>query len=59
MPAYWGIWINTGGWGAHNHFAIEPTTGRYDQLDRAIKDHSAGKVDGMGQRTWSISISLQ
>jgi hypothetical protein len=59
MPAYWGIWINTGGWGAHNHFAIEPTTGRYDQLDRAIKDHSAGKVDAMGQRTWSISISLQ
>src|SRR5204862_1529032 len=26
--AYWGIWINTGGWVHHHHFAIEPTTGR-------------------------------
>jgi hypothetical protein len=58
MPAYWGIWINTGGWGSHHHFAIEPTTGRYDQIDRAVKDHSAGKVEGMGQRTWSVSIAL-
>jgi hypothetical protein len=58
LPAYWGVWINTGGWGTHHHFAIEPTTGRFDQIDRSIKDHSAGKVEGMGQRTWSVSIRL-
>jgi hypothetical protein len=58
MPAYWGIWINTGGWGTHHHFGIEPTTGRFDQIDRAIKDQSAGKIEGMAHRTWSVSISL-
>jgi hypothetical protein len=44
VDAYWGMWINSGGWAGHRHFAVEPTTGRFDQLDRAIKDQSAGKV---------------
>lgn len=35
LPAYWGVWVNTGGWGGHRHFAVEPTTGRFDQIDRA------------------------
>ena len=26
LIAYWGIWINTGGWAGNRHFAIEPTT---------------------------------
>ena len=54
MPAYWGIWINTGGWAGHRHFAIEPTTGRYDPLDRAVQDDSAGRVDAAGRRDWSV-----
>ena len=29
LDAYWGLWINTGGWSAHHHFAVEPTTGRF------------------------------
>jgi len=58
LNAYWGIWINTGGWVHHRHFALEPTTGRSDQLDRAVRDGSAGKVAGMGRAEWSVSISL-
>ena len=54
MPAYWGIWINTGGWAGHRHFAVEPTTGRYDQIDRAVQDDSAGKVEPLGRRDWSV-----
>ena len=54
MPAYWGIWINTGGWAGHRHFAVEPTTGRYDQLERAIHDESAGRVGPLGRRDWSV-----
>jgi hypothetical protein len=54
LEAYWGVWIGTGGWGGHSHFAIEPTTGRYDQLERAIKDDSAGRVAGFSRREWSV-----
>jgi hypothetical protein len=59
VDAYWGLWINTGGWSAHHHFAIEPTTGRFDQLDRAVKDASAGTVGASGQLTWSLTWTLR
>jgi len=54
MPAYWGIWVNTGGWAGHRHFAVEPTSGRYDQLDRAEQDDSAARVSTLGRRDWSV-----
>jgi hypothetical protein len=59
VDAYWGLWINTGGWSAHHHFAIEPTTGRFDQLDRAVKDDSAGTVGASAQVNWSVTWSLR
>jgi hypothetical protein len=58
LDAYWGIWINTGGWGGHHHFAVEPTTGRFDQLDRAVKDASAGTVGPSGQVNWTVTWRL-
>jgi hypothetical protein len=58
LPAYWGIWINTGGWAGNRSFAIEPTTGRYDQLDRALIDASAGRVNPLGRRDWSVRWTL-
>jgi hypothetical protein len=58
LAAYWGIWINTGGWGGHRHFSIEPTTGRFDQLDRSIADNSAGKIGPFGRCQWSIRLKL-
>jgi hypothetical protein len=58
MPAYWGLWINTGGWAGNRHFAIEPTTGRYDEIDRSIKDNSAGQIDPFARRQWTVRWSL-
>lgn len=58
LPAYWGVWLNTGGWAGHRHFAIEPTTGRYDQLDRSIQNHSAGRVAASGRKDWSVRWSV-
>jgi len=58
LAAYWGIWVNTGGWGGHRHFAVEPTTGRYDQIDRSIRDNSAGVVAPAGRREWRIRWTL-
>ena len=58
MAAYWGVWLNSGGWGSHRHFSIQPTTGRFDQLDRAIKDGTVGMVASMGKRVWSVRLAL-
>lgn len=56
--AYWGIWINTGGRYRHQHFSIEPTTGRHDELDRAIRDGSAGRVEASGRTSWSVTWTV-
>jgi hypothetical protein len=58
LSAYWGIWINTGGWDGNRHFAIEPVTGRFDQLDRAVADGSAARVSPLGRRDWSVRWTL-
>jgi hypothetical protein len=58
MPAYWGIWINTGGWAGIRHFAIEPTTGRFDDLESSVKDGSAGKIEPFGRRRWQVRWTL-
>jgi len=58
LPAYWGIWMNSGGWAGHKHIAIEPTTGRYDQLDRAVKDGSAGRAAAFGRVNWAVRWSV-
>ena len=57
--AFWGIFINTGRWLHHRHFALEPTTGRFDQLDRSIRDGSAGKVAPSGRAEWNIWLSVE
>lgn len=54
LAAYWGLWVNTSGWAGNSHFAIEPTTGRFDEIDRSIKDDSAGRIDSFGRRHWTV-----
>jgi len=58
LPAYWGVWINTGGWAGNRHFAIEQITGRFDEIDRSIKDGSAGQIDPFGRRRWSVRWTI-
>ena len=58
LPAYWGIWLNTGGWGGHRHVAIEPTTGRFDQVDRSMRDGSSGRVGRLGRADWTVRWRL-
>lgn len=55
---YWGLWINTGGWESHKHVAIEATTGRYDHVDKAIKDASAGRVGPGGRVDWRTTWTV-
>ena len=56
--AYWGLWLNTGGWGGNRNFSVEPTTGRFDQLDRAVADGSAARLPPAGRRDWTVRWTL-
>ena len=58
LPAYWGIWISTGGWMGHRHIAIEPTTGRFDAIDQSVNDRTAGRVEPNGKREWTVRWTL-
>jgi hypothetical protein len=58
VTAYWGVWINTGGWAGHKHFSLQPTTGRFDQLDRSTRDGSAGMVGPSARCDWSFQMTV-
>jgi hypothetical protein len=57
--AYWGIWINTGGRFRHRHFTIEPTIGRYDEIDRCIRDRTCGIAPPSGRREWTVKWAIE
>jgi hypothetical protein len=56
--AYWGIWVNTGGWASQRQVSIQPTIGRHDQLAAAVRDQSCGTVEAMGRCEWSVRLSI-
>ncbi len=58
VKAYWGAWINTGQWLHHQHFAVEPTSGQADQLDRAIREGNAGLVEASGSVEWTVRFTV-
>ena len=58
LTAYWGVWVNTGGWAGHKHFSLQPTTGRFDQIDRSTRDGSAGRVGPSGRCDWSFQMTV-
>lgn len=58
QDAWWGIWINTGQWEGHRHFALEPTTGRYDAIGSAIHDGCFGRVAPAGTRQWRVTLEV-
>ncbi len=58
LRAYWGLWLNTGGWAGHRHLALQPTFGRFDQLDRCTVDESAARVGASGKLTWKVTWTV-
>lgn len=58
LAAYWGVWVNTGGWAAQRQVSLQPTIGRHDQIAAAIKDHSCGTVEPMGRCEWRVNLSV-
>lgn len=59
VSAFWGIWINTGAWERQRHIAVQPTSGRSNQIDHAIEDKSAGVVSASGKIQWEVRWTVQ
>ena len=59
LNAYWGIWINTGGWNGHRHVAVQPTTGRFDEIDRSSTDESAASLAAMDKLSWTVTWTIE
>ncbi|HEY0008636.1 MAG TPA: hypothetical protein VGB55_07925 [Tepidisphaeraceae bacterium] len=58
VAGYWGIWINTGLWEGHHHFAIEPSSAQFDSIQRAIETDTAACVKPMGRINWSATMRV-
>jgi galactose mutarotase-like enzyme len=55
---YLAIWANYGGYGGHYHFAIEPATGKMDDLAHAMGQNETATVEALGEYRWFIEVSI-
>ncbi|MFO7971553.1 MAG: hypothetical protein R6U40_07365 [Desulfobacterales bacterium] len=60
---YLGLWLCYGGWPAeadrkHLTVGIEPTNGRPDALDEAVKRRECSEIKAKGTHQWVIGMSL-
>mgnify|MGYP001002981263 CR=1 FL=1 len=56
---YLAIWANYGGYGGHYHLAIEPATGRMDELAHAMQANEAATVAPGGCCRWHLDLSVR
>lgn len=56
---YLGVWITKGGFKGEYNFAIEPTSGYYDSLERAYKNNKASKIGSKDIVNWSLKLRIK
>jgi galactose mutarotase-like enzyme len=55
---YLAIWANYGAYGGHYHFAIEPATGRMDDLNHAMLRNEAAAIEANGTYRWFLEVAI-
>lgn len=55
---YLAVWANGGGFGGHYHLAIEPATGRMDDLSHSMKHDEVTTVEGNGTYEWFLEVAI-
>jgi hypothetical protein len=53
-----GLWLTSGGWHGHSHFAIEPTNAADDRLDQAAARNRCGRLAAAGTASWTVRLRL-
>lgn len=55
---YLGVWVTKGGFKGEYNFAIEPSSGFYDSLERAFLNKKASKIDSKDEKNWELKIKV-
>ena len=55
---YLGIWLDNGAYARHPVIALEPATGFYDDLARAVSNQRVSRVRPEQPLRWSLEVSL-
>lgn len=55
---YLGVWVTTGGFKNERNVAVEPCSGFYDSLERALNLKKVCYCEGKSERSWKIALSL-
>jgi len=58
LPAYWTVWLNTGGSAGQNNAAVAPTIGRSPTIGGSIEDGTAGVAGPSEKVTWALSYEV-
>jgi len=58
LVPYLGIWLDNGAYARHPVIALEPATGFYDDLARAVSNHRVPQVHPEQPLRWSLEVSL-
>jgi hypothetical protein len=59
LPAYWGLWINSGGYKGIRQIALEPTHARSDYIAASIADNSAAIIARGSPRHWRVIWTIE
>ncbi|MGG6309427.1 hypothetical protein [Paenibacillus macerans] len=55
---YLAVWANYGGFGGNYHLALEPATGRMDDLAHAVRQGEAAVVPPGGMYRWHLEVNM-
>lgn len=56
---YLGVWITKGGFKNEYNVAIEPASGYYDSLERAVTNHRASSIEPGEEINWSLRLTVE
>ncbi|GGG62600.1 aldose epimerase family protein [Paenibacillus radicis (ex Gao et al. 2016)] len=56
---YLAVWANSGGYGGHHHVALEPATGRMDDLAVAMERGEVAAVEPGGRYEWYLELQVK
>jgi galactose mutarotase-like enzyme len=56
---YLAVWANYGGFGGNYHVALEPATGRMDELAHAVREGEAAVIPARGVYRWHLDVNVK
>jgi len=58
VPAYWTVWLNTGGSAGQTNAAVTPTIGRGPTVASAVEEDAAGIIGPNDKLSWTFTLEV-